>query len=120
MVSENYKDKNVVKITGNFDDIYTSGLINWESNYFIAKKDGKYAIYEYKEGESVKITDDFDEISEDGLVKGQSNYYTIRDNGETYIIHKQLNNRIKIRKNKSICNYQNQPLVRFPLPLNKC
>jgi len=58
-----------------FDEIWDDGLVSGQSNYFIAKEDGKQAIYEYKDGKIVKITDDFDLIWHYGLVLGQSNYF---------------------------------------------
>jgi len=74
------------QITDWFDDIWTyDGLLKGQSNFFKARKDGKWAIYEYKNGQVIKVTDDFDDIGEYGLAKGESNYFVARENGKESI-----------------------------------
>jgi len=62
--------KDGVQIAEWFDRIFSYGLVLGQSNYFIAKKNDKIAIYEYKDGNVIKITDDFENMYSYGLVEG--------------------------------------------------
>jgi len=55
-----------------FDGIGSFGLVEGQSNLYVAIKDGKYAIFDIS---GKRITDWFDFISSAGLVKGESEYY---------------------------------------------
>jgi len=59
--------KDDVQITEWFDNIWDYGLTKDESDFFIAGKKDKYAIYEYKDGVVIKITDDFDWVEVQNL-----------------------------------------------------
>jgi len=72
-----FKDR--VQISDWFDCVYEDGLVKGQSNYFVAKKDGKVAIYEYKDGRVNKITDGFDWIWSYGLVEGKTNSFFIAE-----------------------------------------
>jgi len=107
------------QITEWFDWVWSSGLVQGQSNYFIAEKDRKQAIYEYKNGQIIKITKDFKRISINGLIQGMSNYFKVEDNGNDTIYHKLLNKKISL--NTKIENYnQNKELTVLPLISGKC
>jgi hypothetical protein len=55
-----------------FDDVWGDGLVKGESRYYVAKKDGKQAIFD-KDGN--QISPWYDWIEKDGLIRGLSKYY---------------------------------------------
>jgi antitoxin component YwqK of YwqJK toxin-antitoxin module len=71
-----------------FDEIYTkyTGLVRGESNYYIAVKDGKRAIFD-KDGNMI-TKEWFYDILAYGLIEGQSNYYIARDDYAYAVYHK--------------------------------
>jgi hypothetical protein len=75
-------DKNGKQITDWCDIIFTNGLVEGWSDYYIARQYGKYAIF-YKDGH--RITNWYDGGYMVGLVDGNSDYYVIEDNKELYI-----------------------------------
>jgi len=107
------------QITDDFDWTGNEGLVLGESNYFIAYKDGKYAIYEYKDSEIIKITDYFNRISVNGLVSGKSNYFLIRENNRYFTCHKSLDRKIALDLDKFLLE-QNKELPKLPLLKGKC
>jgi hypothetical protein len=64
------------------------GLVKGESNYYIAWKDDKCAIFD-KDGN--RITDWFDSIYSYGLVWGESDYYIAEKDGKYAIFNKDGN-----------------------------
>lgn len=82
------------QISDDFDDIYSDGLAIGTSNYFIARKDDKEAIYEYQDGQVKKLSDDFDAIDPNGLVAGTSNYFVAIKDGK-WAIYKYQDGQVK-------------------------
>ncbi|MGC8789864.1 MAG: hypothetical protein ACP5QM_08170, partial [Caldisericum sp.] len=68
-----------------FDKVWEDGLLREESNYYLATKYGKDAIFD-KDGK--QITDWFDYVFEDGLIKGQSSYYIVIKEDKQAIFNK--------------------------------
>jgi hypothetical protein len=78
-------DKDGNQITDWYNEIGRFGLVSNESNYYIARKDGKEAVFD-RDGN--QITDWFDWISVNGLVSNQSPYYIANRYGKHAIFYK--------------------------------
>jgi predicted enzyme related to lactoylglutathione lyase len=78
-------DKNGNQISDWFDDIDLDGLVNGESDYYIAYKDFDKAIF-HKSGQ--QISDWYDLIYRCGLVKGESDYYIAEKDNKKAVFHK--------------------------------
>ncbi len=68
-----------------YEYVSKGGLVLGQSQYYIAKKGRKYAIFD-KDGN--QISEWYDRIEEDGLVKGESDYYVVKKNDKWAIFHK--------------------------------
>jgi hypothetical protein len=78
-----YKDGK--QVSNWYDGISSAGLVNGESDYYIASKNWKYAIF-HKDGR--RISDWYDAIYPDGLIRGQSDYYIADKNSKKAIFDK--------------------------------
>ena len=58
-----------------FDDVLKEGLNLGQSNYYVAAKNGKEAIFD-KDGN--RVSGWFDSILQSGLVEGKSSYYVAK------------------------------------------
>ncbi|MGC8735029.1 MAG: hypothetical protein ACP5RD_08415, partial [bacterium] len=65
------------------------GLVRGESDYYIARKNWKFAIFD-KDGRMIS-PEWLDWIDRHGLVKGQHRYYVAMKNGEFVIFDKEGN-----------------------------
>jgi hypothetical protein len=101
-------DKNGKQISNWFDEICLLGLVYGESDYYIAKKDGKEAIF-HKDGR--QISNWHDVVYANGLVVGETPYYLSIDQ-QFYHIHK-LGTSNKIGPFKVIfqADFVNDPLA---------
>jgi hypothetical protein len=78
-------DKDGNQISGFYDKIGEEGLVDGQSDYYVAGKDGKVAIFD-KNGN--QITDWYDEIMPYGLVINQSDYYWAKKDNKYAIFDK--------------------------------
>jgi len=71
-------EKGATKKIAEFDEVfnYEGVFKSGGNNYVLAKKDGKWAIYEVRRDEIHKLTKDFDNIYANKLLKGESNEFT--------------------------------------------
>jgi len=98
------------KISNNFDFILKDGFFYGKSPYFIARKDGKEAIYKIENGEVKKITPDFDVISANNLLEGKSNCFVAYQNGKVMAF--EINND-KVKKISNFSVEEKKTLLGF-------
>jgi hypothetical protein len=67
-----------------FDNVYRDGLIDGESPYYIARQNGRLAIFDVY---GYQISDWHDDILPNGLVRGESDNYYIACNGKTCAVY---------------------------------
>ncbi len=65
-----------------YDSVSSDGLIRGQSIYYIARKDGKEAIFDVY---GHQISEWFDRINPNGLISGKSDYYIAKKNGKQAI-----------------------------------
>jgi len=89
----------ISKTKETFDEIKADELLEGRSNFFIAKKDGKFGIYEL-EGGSIdnlkEIVTGFEYIKPYGIVNKESNYFIAKKDGKESIYQYKEGDVIKI------------------------
>jgi hypothetical protein len=82
-------DENGKQISELFDDVWESGLVKGQSNYYIAMRNRKWAIFDF---DGNMITPKwFDYVSSFGLVEGRSDYYLVLKDNKMAIFDKDGN-----------------------------
>jgi hypothetical protein len=92
IVSKGWEDVAIFDINGNqitkecFNWIYSYGLVEGKSEYYLAKRDGRWAIFD-KDGNMI-TPEWFDEVFSISFVEGEIDYYIARKNDVCAVYYK--------------------------------